>query len=59
MTKILKNKINNAGTHVICGKKSIEYGIDNGTYWYYCHTCKKYIQPYECTKSELRENITN
>lgn len=38
-----QNIINNNGTHKACNSKSIEYGIENGNYWYYCHKCKRVI----------------
>jgi hypothetical protein len=35
----LKNKKNSNGTCKHCKTKNIEYGIYNGSYWYYCHYC--------------------
>ena len=42
-------KINSNGICMHCKTKSIEYGIDNGSYTYFCHKCKK-----ELTKDEVK-----
>lgn len=42
----LKNIINNNGYHKRHKEKTIEYGITNDQYWYYCHKCKEYLNKY-------------
>lgn len=37
--------INNNGIHTVCKKRMIQYGILNGSYWYYCHECHRVIDP--------------
>lgn len=39
----LKGKANTHGTHKGCNKQNIEYGIYSGSFFYYCHECKKFI----------------
>lgn len=43
--KQLKNVINSGAYCKHCKEQEIEYGINNGWYWYYCHKCKKYLIP--------------
>lgn len=39
----MNKTINSYGTCAICGTQSIHYGIENGSYTYYCTKCNKSI----------------
>jgi len=41
-----KNIINSGAYCIHCKEQQIEYGIENGGYWYYCHKCKKELTPH-------------
>ena len=55
----LTNTINNAGMHTECKKQSIEYGISNGSYWYWCHNCKHSIQKNEIAPYPQKRTFWN
>jgi hypothetical protein len=49
--KIVTGIINCAGIHKRHKQNTIEYGISNGSFWYYCHKCKKFVN-----KDEIKVN---
>lgn len=52
--QLVKGIINNNGICGYCDKQRIEYGIINGSYWYYCHNCKKIISKDEISTTNQR-----
>ena len=40
----LRRKANSAGICSHCGKSGIEYGVENGSFWYYCLHCNKLLK---------------
>jgi len=48
-------KINSNGICNFCKTKSIEYGILNGSYIYYCHRCKKDITSYDILIDRMKK----